>query len=464
MSNVNLVDDTVYLKVDPNQTDGVDWKPNDPAATIVDNNYGTFTADDVVVSDTQIVVTTNSGTLTFSGPELDDAAKEFTAHEYNAAAQNLNEQAPDIQLMMSQMTDLILLANLELCKSERYERQSARDTAYNQAVSAAEKLMSGAVTNLVMGCISGSVGIIGGLVSGYQQFKGAIRLGRSFQDVRASNVKVKLANTQAELADTKVKISEANAELKALRAQPRNQANQQKTAAKMMEIHDLEQKATDLTTRRNELMTKLTDLTQTTQTKLDNAQQDHQAKQAEVDHLESQTPRNEKKIAAAKKELDQAWDECTELQGRLDRLKAAEEQLQPLKTIDPDGRRVATRIWTRARDEARAVGTQATAELKQSWDRFNMRVTNFQMLSNRYEGVRSLLTGVGGVFSTGGGFARDHAEKEKSIDDAKSQEASSFRDQHNSDYNRAEEQVQQGIQTFKSMVDMMYENPKSLWA
>lgn len=472
MSDLNVSNSTVYIYADPSQTDGLDWQPDDPNASIVDNNYGTFTADDVAISDDQIVVTTSSGTLTFSGPELDEASKDFSDYDYGATAQNLNEQAPSIEQMMAEMTALMLTINLELSKSDRIERQSARETALQQAESAGEKLMANALTNLIMGCVAGAISVVGGLVSGFMQFKGATELGEGFEDVGASKLRSKLTGTEEELAETNLEIAQTKQEISDLDAQAGDEGltsdQLEQKEALQNHLDELTEKAETLQQRRDDQLDKLSELTEKTETTLDSAKEDRDAKQEKLDELKEAEEPDTKKIDAAQKKLTQAQDKCNKLQERLDRLQGLKKQSDALGDMDPpeddgDVSDETIKTLTEVRDRAHMNHADAEVGLKQSWDRFNMLLSKIQMNSNRWEGVRSLGQGVGGVFTSAGGYAQSQGEKEKGIEDAHSQQSASYRDQFNSDFNRDDDQIQQALQLFNSMVDTQAQARHDVW-
>lgn len=304
MSNAIQVNSSQHAIYTGDQAD-VQWQA-DQGKSISGNDYGMIQS----VTSTEggdYVVKTDKGTLTFnaSSPHLQEAKRDFANFEL------VSTVFPEFEgINWFEMAQLIMDAEKIRRDTNREVRLNARETAFNEAMTAAKTLRDAAKKALTLGIVSGAVSIAGGALG---VIGGVSNLSKA---CKACKVKTGRTAIEADLATNTQALAKNKAQLKTLNAK------QNKTPADLAKIEELQ-------VQQGQLQKNITKLNGELDLKLDAAK---------------------KKEAKAQTKHDQQKTEVDELKTKLDATKRRRESLEDLDALDPDG---AAELKQVKADEAR---------------------------------------------------------------------------------------------------------------
>ncbi len=200
-------------------------------ARIAAGNYGTI--QDAVIDGDKVVVKTDLGTLTFSGPQLKGAQAEPSQEAFQSVGNKLPNQHEGVNMFL--LMSLLFQTAQEERKAARQVRLAAMETAFEQNMAAADKLREGAAYALAGAIVSGVINIGMGaanVVQGVRMMNMASKMG--------GTPETESENMQVEESTASSKASGSPDEIEMTELKPSQQAQEESQSQLKMASDKLE--------------------------------------------------------------------------------------------------------------------------------------------------------------------------------------------------------------------------------
>jgi hypothetical protein len=394
----------VYI---PEEMSGLEWTPKD-GVQIQAGNYGQIL--DVQMDDGKLVVQTELGKLTFSGPELEDATTTFQEHGYLGTSDRLESAGSDFNYL--DCLKLLFDANKERKSVAREVRRADRDMAMAEAYNAAHEIRTGALTNMIMGCVAGAINIGMGAVSLGMSVSAARGIKMEAQEVKMSKMEMRMASTESELQNTKLELAQTKAKLT---AEGKSPAEIQKNP----QVKELEAREAKLTAQRDAIMDDLK-----TQIKTAEAERDKAAENLKL------KPQDE----SAVKEMNDAqakYDRLTGIKANADKVANA-----------PDAEKVkVAETWK----------TEAQQRLENAFTKLNSALQNVQNKTAIAQSLTQMGQGAATISSSTGQFVETTSQADAKEHDAQAEKAKQGAEDSGQDMQSAQEVISDVIKFFQQL-------------
>lgn len=453
MSSFSIQGGSVILPNDPTlPDDGIEWQPNDESVSISGNNYGVI--QDVSIGENSVIVTTDSGTLTFSGPSLDEADQNFSDSDYEATTQNLNNLNPNLTM---QLIELMAKISVTLSSAERTVREEERQSAFNKAMEAADKIMQGALTNLIMGVVAGAVSITAGVASVIAQAKAMTQMSEPVENLQMTKVESDVATVETDLRQTNLEI----AQLK--EANPNLVANETGTPNEQ-QLFKLEQRSSELKANRETISNNLQQKITKTQEQLDTANEN--VTEARNNLSEPPTEKEQAKLQAAQ-------DKQLAINNRLNRLNSIKNNMDGFEpppdpaTITGDDVQAMqtefdkTQNWQDSGMSYAKFGQQKRAE---AYTNLNIVLQKIQQQVALTNAVVSVAQGTSQGLVAGGSYADAQGQAAAKRADAMAQQDQSRAQEADSDLNRNLDSVKKFLDLWDQISQMTNQAQRDILA
>ncbi len=274
----------------------INWQPDSNLTSeqkekIKSGDFGTVESF-TTLQDGSLQIKTQYGTLSMSGPELDDVKKDLSVGDFITTGNRLdNFSTNDYMTDLYAVLKLLHETNVERRQADREARHASRDAAMSESLNAAQEIRNGAILGLVMGIASGAINIGMGAFSAVGALKSLGQMKAPIQNFKQAQTNLKTSETNVQLKQQQLELPQARTEVKV-----------------KQEVVDTKIATLD----------KANVEVKTAQEKLNNNTKAIEDKQTEIKQLEQATPRDETKIETAKKDLEGLQTKQTELQKKLD--------------------------------------------------------------------------------------------------------------------------------------------------
>jgi len=448
VDSISVQNNDVYL-TNANQ-DGIQWTPNDGVQQS-GTDYGTIQS--VTIDDNAVTVQTSQGTLTFSGPELDEAKQDFSAYDISETTGRLSDAVPNASAMMFEFMVLMMQMDLEMAHAEHQAQSADRKEVLTEAKEAVKELMSHALANLILGCVGGGLSILGGLASGIGQMKGIGALAEDTEDIGTAKLDSQAAETQQQLSETNVQIAETKQQMADLDGEieqnPDGEPTDEQATQKQelqAKLDKLEERSEQLSEQRSNQLSKVGKEIDETTTELDKVKTE-EARLTE-ENEENPSAKTQKKLDAVehrRERLESRLQSLNQTQTRMEAFgePAAPDEIEPgdLASLQDDAQQASN--WN----------AQSKLEMKEAWGKFNTDLQHMQINAGKWNAIMQFMQGAGGIGSQVGAYEQTVGQGDHDIKMAQSSQAESLEDEAKTDKGRNLDDAQKFMDVWQSATE-----------